>query len=111
MSYPRGMFLENASRGRKFHALPDRCGQTFLGADAYDLHRPDGKCLSPPTVGLVVARQARRGSRPDNSAPRGDPSARRAATCDAFATPYYEATTLADVTRGFSCPTPDRLCR
>ena len=35
------------------------CGLWFTSMAAYDLHRPNGTCLSPSAIGLVVAPRAR----------------------------------------------------
>ena len=35
------------------------CGCAFVNAAAYDGHRPNGKCLKPTAVGLVVAPRIR----------------------------------------------------
>ena len=32
-----------------------QCGCAFVNAAAFDAHRPDGKCVKPTDVGLVVA--------------------------------------------------------
>ena len=35
------------------------CGCAFTTTDAYDVHRPNGKCLSPIDAGLVVSPRIR----------------------------------------------------